>query len=85
MTTKKPPKYVIANGFAIRSFPDKIPYSSPDKVGEFHSIDMMNDINEVMKALVAPVNPLGYVFQHLVSPKIVFKAITNFLKQISNV
>jgi hypothetical protein len=25
---------------------------------------MMNDVNEVMKALVAPVHPFGYVFQH---------------------
>jgi hypothetical protein len=28
------------------------------------SIDVMKDVNEVMKALVAPVRPFGYVFQH---------------------
>jgi hypothetical protein len=58
----KPPKYAISNSFAIGSFPDKIPYSCPDKLGEFPRIDMMNDVYEVMKALIAPVCPFGYVF-----------------------
>jgi hypothetical protein len=62
--SKKPPKFAIANGFAIGSFPNKIPYSSPDKREGHRDIYFEKDVNEVMKALVAPVCPFGYVFQH---------------------
>jgi len=64
VTSKKPPKFAIANGFAIGSFPDQISYPSPNKEGESRSIDVLNDTNEVMKALVAPVRSFGYIFQH---------------------
>jgi hypothetical protein len=64
VASKHPPKFAIANGFAIGSFPSKIPYSSPDKGCTLRNIDVMHDVNDVMKALIAPVRPFGYVFQH---------------------
>ena len=42
----------------------KIPYSSPLQEGASRMIGAMKDGNEVMKALIAPVRPFGYVFQH---------------------
>ena len=52
------------NGFTIASFPTQILYSSPLQEGESRSSDMTKDINDTMKALVAPVRPFGYVFYH---------------------
>ena len=48
----------------IGSFPNQTSYCSPDKQGESRNIDVTKDVNEVMKALVAPVRPFGYIFQH---------------------
>jgi hypothetical protein len=62
--SKKPPKFAIANGFVIGSFPNQISHCSPDRQDESRSLDITKDVNEVMKALVAPVRPFGYVFQH---------------------
>jgi hypothetical protein len=31
--SKKPPKFAIANGFAIGTFPPRIPYASPSLAG----------------------------------------------------
>ena len=53
--SKKPPKFAIANGFAIGTFPSRIPYASPSCVGETRMIDIRRDVNDVMKDLVAPV------------------------------
>jgi hypothetical protein len=52
VASKHPPKFAIANGFAIGSFPSKIPYSSPDKGRTLRNIDVMHDVNDVMKALI---------------------------------
>ena len=62
--SKKPPKFAIANGFAIVTFPSRIPYASSSHAGETRPIDVRRNMNDVMKALVAPVQPFGYVFQH---------------------
>lgn len=62
--SKKPLNVAITNGFMIGSFPHQIQYSSSDKDGESKSIDVMKDVNEVMKVLVAPLRPFGYIFQH---------------------
>ncbi len=53
--SKKPPKFAIANGFAIGSFPSQVPYSSPLCAGESRAVDITRDMNNVMKALIAPV------------------------------
>ena len=46
---KHPPKFAIANGFAISSFANKIPYSSPQKERNLRNIDVMHDVNDVKK------------------------------------
>ena len=56
--SKKPFKCAIANGFAIDSFPNRIPYSSSWQEGESRSIDVMKCVHEIMKALVASVDHL---------------------------
>jgi hypothetical protein len=53
--SKKPPKFAIANDFAIRTFPTKIPHASPACSGATRQINISKDVNDVMKALVAPV------------------------------
>ena len=53
--SKKPPKFAIANGFAIGTFPSRIPYASPSRVSEIRMVDIRRDVNDVMKDLVAPV------------------------------
>lgn len=58
-----PPKYSIANGNVIGTFPDRIPCTDPNRQCEFRDI-REEDISPVMKALVAPVRPFGYVLQH---------------------
>ena len=59
-SSSKPPTFAIANGFAIGWFPDKIRSINrgiTDTVMGIH-------INPVMKAMLAPVRPYGWVFQH---------------------
>jgi hypothetical protein len=63
-SSKKPPKFAIAKGFVIGSFPNQTSHCSPDKQCEPRTIDLMKDVNELLKALVAPVRPFGYIFQH---------------------
>jgi hypothetical protein len=53
--SKKPPKFAIANGFAIGMFPMKIPHASPERSGTIRQINILKDVDDVMKALVAPV------------------------------
>jgi hypothetical protein len=64
MATKKiPPKFSIANGFVIGSFPQEIQFSNKDnervtrKIEDYHLTDLL-------KAMVAPVRPYGCVFAY---------------------
>jgi hypothetical protein len=64
MATKKtPPKFSIANGFVIGSFPQEIQFSNKDnervtrKIEDFELTDLLN-------AMVAPVRPYGCVFAY---------------------
>jgi hypothetical protein len=56
----KPPTFAIANGFVIGWFPKKI---QSIKRGVVNTVMGIN-INPVMKAVLAPVRPYGWVFQH---------------------
>ena len=60
---KTPPKFSIANGNAIGTFPTCIPCRSPGKQGQYRNINQ-DDLNPVLKAFMSPVRPFGYVFQH---------------------
>ena len=56
----KPPTYSIANGFAIGCIPKWIEKSK----GGVWKIIIDETVNPVMKALMAPVRPYGWIFQH---------------------
>jgi len=58
-----PPKYSIANGNVIGTFPTRIPYSTPGKERQLRTINE-EDISPVLKAFMSPVRPFGYAFQH---------------------
>eukprot|EP00956_Cyclotella_meneghiniana_P024392 scaffold48920_cov38-Cyclotella_meneghiniana.AAC.1 len=59
-----PPKFAIANGNAIGSFPTCIPCRQPGFENTMRQIDLERDISPVMKAFMAPIRPFGYVLQH---------------------
>jgi hypothetical protein len=46
--SKKPLKFAIANGFAIRTFPTKIPHASPARSGATRQINTSKDVNEIL-------------------------------------
>jgi hypothetical protein len=57
----KPPKFAIANGFAIGHIPETIAISS--KNGEHHvrRINAEKDLDDLICAAISPVRPFGYV------------------------
>eukprot|EP00956_Cyclotella_meneghiniana_P030552 scaffold77192_cov37-Cyclotella_meneghiniana.AAC.6 len=67
-TTRKDeiiPKFAIANGFAIGSFPSQIKRTScDDEHNPCRTIDEDIDPNESIRALVPPIRPYGYVFAY---------------------
>jgi hypothetical protein len=56
-----PPKFAIANGFAIGHIPKVLAYR--DSNGEIcrMTIDPENDLDEKLSAAIAPVRPFGFV------------------------
>jgi hypothetical protein len=62
----KPPKLSIANGFVIGAFPNKIKIASGPNKGMMRNIDVENEdqVSEIMRALVSPVRPYGYVIAY---------------------
>jgi hypothetical protein len=64
--SNKPPKFAISNGFAVGAFPDKIRIASGPNKGMMRNIDVENEdqVSEVMRALVSPVRPYGYVIAY---------------------
>jgi hypothetical protein len=65
-TNTKPPKLSIANGFVIGAFPNKIKIASGPNKGMMRNIDVENEdqVSEIMRALVSPVRPYGYVIAY---------------------
>lgn len=60
---QSPPKFSIANGNVVGTFPTRIPCSTPRKERQHRTINE-EDISPVLKAFMSPVRPFGYVFQH---------------------
>jgi hypothetical protein len=62
----KPPKFAIANGFAIGTFPKYIPVVTGEHKGLARKIDVEDekDVSDVMRTLLAPVRPYGYVMAY---------------------
>jgi hypothetical protein len=61
-----PPKFSIANGFAIGSFPRVIPIATGSRRGRHRKINTEdeNDVSDVMRTLVSPIRPYGYVIAY---------------------
>jgi hypothetical protein len=51
-----PPKFAIANGFVIGSFPRKIEFTNEDGKRTARNIND-NELTDLLKAMVAPVRP----------------------------
>ena len=58
-----PPKYAIANGFAIGEFPEEIERVNP-KFNERKRKVNVENVSEELRALLAPVRPYGYIFAY---------------------
>jgi hypothetical protein len=62
MATKKtPPKFAIANGFVIGSFPQEIQFFNKDGKKVKRKIEEY-ELTDLVKAMAAPVRPYGCVF-----------------------
>ncbi len=57
---KTPPKFSIANGFVIGSFPREIQFTNKDGERVTRKIDY--NLTDILKAMSAPVRPYGAVF-----------------------
>jgi hypothetical protein len=67
LSSNVPPKFAIANGFAIGSFPKVIPVATGPRRGRHRKINTEddNDVSKVMRTLVSPVRPYGYVIAYM--------------------
>jgi hypothetical protein len=64
MATKKtPPKFFIANGFVIGSFPQEIQFFNKDSERVTRKIEDY-EVTDLLKAMVAPVRLYGCVFAY---------------------
>ena len=62
--TTKPPKFAIANGFAIGEFPKTIKRHRQDPDDTLNRSVHIDDISDEMRVLVAPIRPYGYMFAY---------------------
>ena len=60
---KTPPKYAIANGYVIGSFPREIQFTTKDGKRKKRTIKF-NEVTDLLKAVLAPVRPFGCVFSY---------------------
>jgi hypothetical protein len=82
MATKKtPPKFSIANGFGIGSFPQEIQFSNKDGERVTSKIEDY-ELPDLLKAMVAPVRPCGFFLPILEVPRNCCEGITSFLRWI---
>ena len=56
-----PPKFAIANGFVIGSFPEIFSYIDKDGNEVRTEINVEEDVNDVLRAFLAPIRPYGFV------------------------
>jgi hypothetical protein len=62
-TKKTPPKFAIANGFVIGSFPQEIEFINNQGEKVTRKIED-NELTDILKAMLAPVRTYGYVFAY---------------------
>jgi hypothetical protein len=64
MTNKKsPPKFEIANGFVIGSFPLEVKWITSNG-GTEKRIIQEHELTDLLKAMMAPVRPYGCIFAY---------------------
>ena len=59
-----PPKFAIANGFVIGSFPKEIMFFNKEGQRMRRKVDY-NELTDTLKAMVAPLGPYACVFTYL--------------------
>jgi hypothetical protein len=60
---RTPPKFAIANGFVIGSFPREIEFTNKDGKKNIRNIND-NELTDLLNAMLAPVRPYGCVFAY---------------------
>jgi hypothetical protein len=60
---RTPPKFAIANGFVIGSFPREIEFTNKDGKRNVRDINN-NELTDSLKAMLVPVRPYGCVFAY---------------------
>eukprot|EP00985_Skeletonema_marinoi_P028014 scaffold23803_cov197-Skeletonema_marinoi.AAC.1 len=83
ITNKSPPKYAIANGFAIGTIPDMIEFESADaeqrstktviehRDGDGNITQIKESkITSIMAAAISPVRPYAYIFAYPASTSV---------------
>ena len=63
-SSTKPPKFAIANGFAIGEFPEEIKRVNPTSRHDKKRKINIEDVSDELRALVAPTRPYGCVFAY---------------------
>ena len=61
ISKKNPPKFAIANGFVIGSFPEVFSYIDKDGNEVRAEVNVEEDANDVLRAFLAPIRPYGFV------------------------
>ena len=55
------PKFAIANGFVVGSFPEFFSYTHKDSNEMRIDIDIEEDLNDILLVLLAPITPYGFL------------------------
>ena len=63
-SSTKPPKFAIANGFAIGKFPEEIKPVNPSSRHDKKRKINIKDVSDKLRALVAPTRPYNCVFAY---------------------
>jgi hypothetical protein len=58
---KGPPRFAIANGFVVEYFPEVFLYTDEHGKQARTKIDIERYVNDVLRALLAPIRPCGFV------------------------
>ncbi len=79
---KSPPKFAIANGFVIGSFPQEVKWITSNgdtkkRIIKYH------EVTDILKAMMAPVRPYGSIFAYTGGAQKSIRGNDNFLKWIS--
>ena len=62
-TKTTPPKFAIANGFVIGSFPQVLEWTDKDGKERIRAIED-SELTDLLKAMLSPVRPYGYIFAY---------------------